>query len=298
MRHALSARGAVRPIRIEDTGHDLSIIREALAEHTFDRLVLAEGDSWFDLFTPLFARYQPNLLSALRVPRPTALVDLSRIGDTAKDMTSGWQAIRTAEILDEIPFNVWLVSAGGNDLIAVFVDLFAKAALSKRTGFAKLTPQEESILKAPGTASDEYDKIIANILKLVAMRDASKGNRTTPMIFHGYDYLQPRPAPAVVLPGISEGPWIYPVLKAHGLSADEMRQIAHDVINTFNDRLSQALAGKPNVHFLDQRGTLTLAAPGTTAESNDWADEIHPLPGGFDKLAKLFWNPLLEQLLA
>ncbi len=298
MQHALSARSTFHPIRIEDTGHDLSVIREALAEHSFDRLVLAEGDSWFDLFTPLFARYQPNLLSALRVPRPTVLVDLSRIGDTAKDMTSGWQALRTAEILDEIPFNAWLVSAGGNDLIDVFGGLFAKAALSKRSGFARLTSQEEGILKAPASAHDVYDEIIANILKLVAMRDASRSNQKTPMILHGYDYLQPRPAPAVVVPGIAEGPWIHPVLKAHGLSAAEMRQIAHDVINTFNDRLGKALHGKPNVYFLDQRGKLTLAAPETTAASNDWADEIHPLPGGFDKLAKLFWNPLLAQLLA
>jgi hypothetical protein len=299
MAEATSAPRGFKPHRIDTTSHDLASIAEELADHgPFDRLLLAEGDSWFDLFTPFGSSYQPNLLNAIRSTHAAALVDLSRIGDTARQMTSGWQVTSTARLLDIIEFDAWLVSAGGNDLKNIFAELYGKAVIGKRPGFPPLSAFEARALANPAGTEEIYDRVIADIVKLVALRDSSEKNRDTPMIFHGYDHLQPRPAGAVVIPGFERGPWLYPVLSAYGMNDAEMLHTATAVINTFNAKLEAALRGKANVFFLDQRGTLQLASPGTTAASNDWADEIHPLPKGFEKLADGFWNPLLESVLA
>ena len=40
---------------------------QAILEHPFEHLLYAEGDSWFDEFTP-FLHSGTDLLSALRVP--------------------------------------------------------------------------------------------------------------------------------------------------------------------------------------------------------------------------------------
>ncbi|MEO7127388.1 MAG: hypothetical protein ABI040_00730 [Rhodoferax sp.] len=48
-----------------------------------------------------------------------------------------------------------------------------------------------------------------------------------------------------------------------------------------------------NVHVVDTVGTLVPAVPGTTGQSNDWLNEIHPDKAGFRKLAPL-WQQAIE----
>jgi len=58
--------------------------------------------------------------------------------------------------------------------------------------------------------------------------------------------------------------------------------------------LETKLAGR-NVHIVDSRGATLRAAAGTTGESNDWENEIHPTPAGYSLLAKK-WRPQLDTL--
>ena len=46
-----------------------------------------------------------------------------------------------------------------------------------------------------------------------------------------------------------------------------------------------AAASSRRVVFVDSRGTLTLSA--------QWANELHPSPAGFKKIATKAWEPLL-----
>lgn len=119
---------------------------------------------------------------------------------------------------------------------------------------------------------------------------------------HGYDYLQPRPAPALVFAGstLGAGPWIYPSLQHAGLTDREMLDTAVTVVNKLNERLRSIVASLPasaNLWVLDQRGLLTLAAPGSSGESGDWKDEIHASAAGYQSLARKRWNPWLAKAL-
>ena len=103
--------------RIEDPS--VPELQEKLEAGNYERVFLAEGDSWFDIFTP-HPLPQPNLLSSLRVPWRAAVVDISHIGDTAEAMSTGRQADHTRQLLDLFTFNALLLSAGGNDLKDAF----------------------------------------------------------------------------------------------------------------------------------------------------------------------------------
>jgi hypothetical protein len=94
------------------------------------------------------------------------------------------------------------------------------------------------------------------------------------------------------------GPWIYPILLAAGLSDEQMRARAREVIDTLNAWLVKLVKPLPNVNLLDMRGTLELAAPTTRKQSNDWMDEIHALPEAWSKLANEWWIPALTRILA
>lgn len=152
----------------------------------------------------------------------------------------------------------------------------------------------------PAAADDLYREVVGYIVTWIGLRQRSKLNHDTPVVLHGYDYLQPRPAcPRLWINGpCVTDPWIYPILKAAGKTDDEMRAMAKDVIDTLNKWLTALVKPLPNVHLLDMRNTLTLAEPGTTKPSNDWMDEIHAVPAGWAKLADCWWNPKLATILA
>jgi hypothetical protein len=301
LRRDIEARADLRwqPLhRIEDTGGDLQVVQAALAQSGFERLLYAEGDSWFDKFTPI-PMAGANLLDAVRSPFVAGVVDASHIGDEAREMVSGRQARQTKAMFDVFDFDLILLSAGGNDLKNVFSDLFTSRVLAAQG--VKTAWSAHELARAPADHSAVFDGVIASIGRFIGLRDAARRDRTraAPIVLHGYDHLQPRPAPATLLAGskVGRGPWIYPALKEAGLSDAQMRAEARQVVDTLNRRLAALVAGLPNVYLIDQRGLLTPAEPGSTGASNDWLDEIHPTPEGFVKLARQRWDIVLASLL-
>ena len=286
-----------RPLhRIDSTGAHVIDVIDAISAHNFERLVYAEGDSWFDKFTPI-PLTGTNLLDAIRTPFAAAVVDVSHIGDEAQDMVKSWQARRTREMFRLLSFDAIVLSAGGNDLRNLFSELIASQAPA--IGNRGATRLEQ--LATPPAYAAYFDGVIASIKAFVRMRDDAGDARTraAPIILHGYDFLQPRPAGATVFAGsaIGKGPWIYPILAAVNFSDAEMKSMADDVVGELNTRLQNAFANVPDVFVLDQRGLLTPAAGGSTGDDADWLDEIHPNSSGFTKLARKRWDVVLSEKL-
>jgi hypothetical protein len=63
-------------------GHlSLDIISRYIRDHYPEKLIYAEGDSWFDKFTPI-PNPRTNLLQEIRLPWPHSMVvDVSAVGD-------------------------------------------------------------------------------------------------------------------------------------------------------------------------------------------------------------------------
>lgn len=294
------ARHWRRMLRIDTVGGNVVDTIKATQELLPQRLVYAEGDSWFDKFTPIPAS-GTNLLDAIRTPFVTAVVDVSHIGDEARDMVRGHQARQTRAMFDLLSFDAILLSAGGNDLKNVFADLYGAKALADEGVRSDFQPSELSLLADPARHTTLFDDVLRSIGRFVDLRNAAGDARTqrAPIFVHGYDRLQPRPAGAAIFAGsrIGRGPWLYPAMKAAGLNDAQMRAACDAVIDELNRLLALRIAPLDNVFVIDQRGLLTPAAPGTTGNDADWLDEIHPNPQGFVRLARNRWDVPLSQAL-
>lgn len=290
----------VRPwpkmIRCDTASGEFDVINKCLASNPHDKVIFAEGDSWFDKFTPL-PLSGTNLLQEIRLPFSTVVVDVSKVGDESGDMVKGLQAWRTEALFRYAMqgYDAILLSAGGNDL----KNLYAEKVRKYSEG--GITPSEISKMRRPSEYGDFFDGVVQNIIKFVEFRDKSKNPKTknAPIILHGYDYFQPRPAKASIFSGSrwGTGPWIYPVLKSVGFNSDEMRSAADAVVDQFNLMLAEKIAQLENVHVIDSRGILNPAAAGSTGASEHWLDEIHPSSAGFEKLARCCWNKPLAELM-
>jgi hypothetical protein len=294
------SRGWRRMIRIDTVGGNVGEVIRATNDFLPDRLVYAEGDSWFDKFTPISSS-GTNLLDVIRTPFLTAAVDVAHIGDEVRDMVRGHQARQTQAMFKLFSFQAILLSAGGNDLKNVFADLFATKALANEGFTSPFQPREFDRLDAPASYSEFFEDVVQNIGRFVDLRDSANDavTRAAPIFVHGYDYLQPRPASAQIFAGsrIGKGPWLYPSLAAAGLTDAQMRSAADAVIDEMNLQLQSVIAALPNVHVIDQRGLLTPAAPSSTGLDGDWLDEIHPSKEGFTKLARNRWDVPLSRAL-
>lgn len=283
-------------LRIESVGGSVADVIKGVQMFLPEKLVYAEGDSWFDKFTPIPAT-GTNLLDAIRTPFLTAVVDAAHIGDEASEIVNGHQARQTQAMFDMFKFDAILLSAGGNDLKNLFADRFkARAAAMPGQPWTKAELDE---LANPASYKDYFDKVIADLQKFVGFRDKGKMTAGAPILVNGYDYLQPRPAGAAIFAGtkLGRGPWLHPVMKAAGLSDDEMRATADAVVDELHRQLFTLCNGNPRMFLVDQRGLLRPAKAGSTGPDADWMDEIHPNEQGFEKLARNGWDYPLAHLL-
>ncbi len=255
----------------------------------YTRHYLAEGDSWFTLA----ALPGGNLLQELKLEQTSLIVTTAYPGDTLTHMVEWRQNTAFVNLLSR-PLFAWrwdaiLLSAGGNDLI--------DAALAA-----------PGILAAPATPSTHADDYIdtegyakfeaylrRNFEALVTLRDdAVSPNRGIPIILHTYDFPTPRPAPARLAGTVGAlGPWLYTAFTEHNVPPELWQALA--------DALLKRLAGiltslhLPNIHVVDTLGTLDRAAAGSTGDSGDWLNEIHPNLNGRRKLAEK-WGSVLDAL--
>lgn len=76
--------------------------------------------------------------------------------------------------------------------------------------------------------------------------------------------------------------------KAHGygrtIQAVFLSGGGNDLLDTFADKLNEVAKNSKNIHMVSCLGTL---------KSKEWANELHPVRSGFNKLAKK-WTPVLQ----
>lgn len=267
------------------------------ALNDFSRVFLAEGDSWFSFGSTKFR----NILSTLTLPDPACVLNIAEPGDKLHRMNK-----TTAN--PEFFFNLrnkggrrWsaiLLSGGGNDLI--------DAVWNKQTQRSEILVQPS----APGSIDQTnlrsvinedaldalFNFIKVNVAQIVAEgRDGADSNsKNVPLFMHTYALAQPRNAP---VRHFGQGPWLFPACVWLGIDS----ALWLDLSRLLSRELAACLKSieLPNFHVVDTftlTTTLIPAAPGTTGNSNDWDNEIHPNRRGYQKLADT-WAAELSRIL-
>lgn len=271
-------------------------------EH-FAAAILAQGDSWFSIgaFPPAFTS---NVPLQMVLSKSTVIVDCARPGHVLQHMTSTTTDRMFLRQLAGPLSRRWkaiMVSGGGNDLIDAVGVPPSKPAKQRLLAAPKERPAApasmDDYISAPGW-TQLADHLSAVFKQLVAARNGGQ-NRLTPMLFHTYAHLVPRPSGA----GLGFGPWLQPWLARYDVPQTDWAPLAARLIDRLAELLQslvaaqQALDPACALHIVDTRTAALLPSdPAAEDESGDFINEIHPTSDGYGKLAAV-WRASLDPLL-
>ena len=242
-------------------------------------VMLALGDSWFDY--PLDGNAltigTTDIITQLQTMggNPPVIYNISHYGDATTDELALPKQERTIQALQD-PSN-WLgsgkpdailFSGGGNDIagdqFCIFLDYAAPGI--------------------DGLNRDRFEKALgmveASYLDLFVLRDRYASG--VPIIGHAYDFPIPNGAHPVCA-----GPWLLPSLQYCNWSVQEGTAIVKEALIAFNAMLNR-LAAAPvnNFSVVPTQGIL---------QPSDWANELHPYPAGFRKIANAFLKVIADK---
>ena len=240
-------------------------------------VMLAHGDSWFDYPLdgngPAFGTTDViQQLGSLGAINPIIL-NISHYGDASTDEMSLPKQQRMIQALQD-PKN-WgpshgpdaiLVSCGGNDMAGDQFCIFLDQAGSGGDGLDN------------ARFAGVLGMVKAGFLDLFDFRDRHAPG--VPIFAHCYDF----PIPNGVHP-ICAGPWLQPSLNFAGWTdVAQGTAVVRRALLGFKAMLAELAAVQGNNFVLvDTQGTLAVA---------DWANELHPFPDGFKKVAGKFVDAL------
>ncbi len=247
--------------------------RAAAAERPVMPLVLlAHGDSWFDYPLSGNAPHAGNTdtiaqLESMGSSAPL-IANVSHYGDATTDEMSLPKQQRLIETLQD-PAN-WLAggkpdailfSGGGNDIAGDRFCIYLDYAAPDAAGLNR-----QRFLDVLGSIEASY-------LDLFAFRDRYAPG--VPIFAHCYDFAVPSGTHPVCA-----GPWLKPSLDYAGWNAQQGTQIVRKALKEFRNML-YSLARLP------AHGFVLVETQGLFA-ADDWANELHPYPAGFAKVAEKF----------
>ena len=263
----------------------------------YSRVFLAEGDSWFSYGSTKFR----NVPSALKFPYKACALNIAEPGDTLRRMHETTRNPDFYRYLQNRGGRRWsaiLLSGGGNDLIdAVWNPRIQSSEILTQPALPDQIDQTNlrSVINEDAMAA-LLDYIKLNIAQIVTEgRDGNGSNsRDVPLFMHTYALVQPRNAP---VPIFGQGPWLYPACVWLGIHPSLWLDLSRLLLQELAHCLKSIVL--PHFHVIDTLSTpmaLTPAAAGTTGDSNDWENEIHPNRGGYNKLAAI-WSAEIDQQL-
>ena len=240
--------------------------------------ILAIGDSWF--WYPFPGGSLINRLGPLVAPKEHFILAIGNTGAEAYDYVHGKfkNAVTTALNFHGDGLSAVFISGGGNDFAGLndllpLLKLDCSNAHSAEDCF-KSGNAEGTLTNLMGRVAEAYTLLIGQIMV--------KGPTGIKIFVHNYDYAVP--SGKGVFGGESD--WLKRPLDDALVPAGLQRECVKLIINRFSDVLTTLRdQGNGQVVFVDSRNTLADA---------DWANEIHPKPEGFEKIANLKWAPVLK----
>lgn len=243
------------------------------------RVLLAEGDSWFDYpFSDVLKELEDN--------HDCEVESVSRHGHTIEQMAySGGQLDEFVRRLEKLIRNgktpeAILLSGGGNDVAGEEFAMLLNHANSPEAGL------NEQVVA--GVLEDRVFYAYITILSEVTAICERDLGAAIPILLHGYGYGVPDGRGFWTGWGFLPGPWLEPGFLEKGYEdLDANKAIVVDLIDRFNELLIAlpAASGMSHVRHVDLRPLL----PSDDAVYEDWwADELHPTELGFKAVAEKF----------
>ena len=270
----------------------------------FERRCLAQGDSWFSIGA-LPPTRTTRVVAELRLERSTVVVNCAKPGAVLQRMTNTSKEVQFLKLLRgkmALKWDALLISGGGNDLI----DAIGSAPTGAPDQRLLRTPAERG--NGPLSGADYISEpgwqvfaahIGAVFNQLVDERDSGI-NRSTPLVWHNYARVMPRPSGA----GLGFGPWLLPAIDQYQVPVADRLLVSDQLIGRLGKLVADIIAARKakdpdcNLHVADsQSAGLELAAPDSSDESGDWMNEIHPTRNGYRKVAGAY-AAVLDPLFA
>lgn len=263
----------------------------------FSRVFLAEGDSWFSFGSTKFH----NLLTPLKLPQPSCVLNIAEPGDTLRRMhetTRNPQFFFYLRNLSGRQWNAIFLSGGGNDLIDA---VWNAQAQTSEILVRPNAPNQIDQTNLRSVINDDAMAALFNFIKINVAQIVTEGrdgagsnSRDVPVFMHTYALVQPRDSPVRF---IGQGPWLHPACVWLGIDP----ALWLDLSRLLLEELAACIKSidLPHFHVVD---TLTLtttmipAAAGERGNSNDWENEIHPNRGGYAKLAATWASEIARVL--
>lgn len=242
--------------------------------------ILAIGDSWF--WYPFPGGSLVNQLGRLVARKQHYILALGNNGAEAYDYVHGKYAksVKTTLRMQGSALSAVFVSGGGNDF-AGFNDLrpmLKDDCSSAKTAKDCFRPgsQERTINWLMRKTADSYRALIGQVL--------ASANADASIVLHNYDYALPSGK------GVfgNKGSWLKPAL----VDARVPDRLQRDCIRYVIDRISRELQA---LEKIDSARIALVDSTGTLSD-RDWANELHPKPSGFRKIAVQRWRPVLQGL--
>ena len=239
-------------------------------------VMLAHGDSWFDY--PLSGNGLPfgdtGVIAQLKTlgQITPVILNLSHPGDaTTEEMCLPKQQRMIKSLQDPANWlgngkpDAILFSGGGDDIAGDQFCIYLDYAGPGTNGL--------NAVRFPRVLGS----IEASYLSLFAFRDRYAPG--VPVYGHCYDF----PIPNGVHPKCT-GPWLMPSFNFTGWNPVQGTAIVREALTELK-KMQQNLAADPANNFVlvDTQNVLTVS---------DWANELHPFPDGFRKIAQKFVDRL------
>lgn len=234
--------------------------------------ILALGDSWFwylknNLAIPLHGILNKNADHIILVRGAN--------GAEAQEYVKG-AIFNTLEIdLDRTKgygktLKAVFLSGGGNDLAGPedFTPMIEVDCSKCKTAEACLRKGQ------PTRLFGKVTEALGTIIELVEKKIPG-----TPVFVHSYDYANPNG-----LGFLGLGQWLQFPMDQCKVPRSLQQELVNLLIDRYWDALVKLQKNNPQLHLVDQRGTL---------DREEWANELHPTPNGFRKVAKR-WIPELK----
>ena len=253
--------------------------------------ILAIGDSWF--WYPFPGGSLLNYLGDMVATREHVILAYGNNGAEAYDYVHGTYSrqIRTALDLYGSSLSAVFLSGGGNDFAGIndLRPVLGDNCVACTTAEACFRDgaQKGSLDWLLEKVSDSYIALINQIIGATWRTAEESATGATRIIVHNYDYAF---VSGQGIFGPDSSPWLRPAFEAARV-ADGLRDACmRIVIDRFTAMLQEIVARYPGrVMLIDSREALQRA---------DWANELHPTPAGFRKIAARWLPVLRDQRLA